>query len=189
MTKGFANDHNLFYLASQLFWNCRWLEWDLKWVQSFGGQHHHSSLHFKQCHYSVKATRSECFRFPGKLEATCVLSWTLQRSKSRSNTSLVLSVSYHGLSSAGLSVSSITASISSSALKCLATWLCSPILKRRPEEGDRHRYSYTEINLAEAHRNLQILLVNYCISSFLIFQNPIVLKQLQKIIVKAQSDD
>lgn len=43
--------------------------------------------------------------------------------------------------------------------------------------GDQHRYSYTEINLAEAHRNLQILLVNCCISSFLIFQNPIVLKQ------------
>lgn len=104
-------------------WLKRWLKWDLN---RDGRKHHPSLSQFQYSHdicrscgfaLSDEATCSECFGFPGKLEATCVLSWTLQPSKSRSNTSLVLSVSYHGFASAGLnSVSGIIAAISSSVL-------------------------------------------------------------------------
>lgn len=128
----------------------RWLKWDLKWVQSIGRKHQNThSLHFKQCHdicrscgsaLSDKATCSKCFGFPGKLEATCELGWTLQPSKSRSNTSLVLSMSYHGFSSAGASVSSTTTAISSSALNNTAWGMSGNVTvlsysKRHWEEG------------------------------------------------------
>lgn len=67
-------------------------------------------LHFKQClricrsgsPFLAKATCSECLGFPGKLEATCELGWTLQPCKSGWNTSTALLVSFHGSPSAGL---------------------------------------------------------------------------------------
>lgn len=122
--KELANYQNQLYFVSQQFCKWRWLKWDLKWYSLPADNTITHCLYFKQYHYSDKATCTECFRFPGKLEATCMLSWTLQSSKSRSNTSLVLTASYHGFSSAGLNrVSSVTATISSSALNCLATWL------------------------------------------------------------------
>lgn len=126
------------------------------------------SLHFKQCHdicrscvsaLSAKATCSECFRFPGKLEATCVHDWTLQPSKSRSNTSPVLSMSCHGFSTAGttqfLALLQQLRALPLITLQrdCLATWLYCPVVKGT-QGAELHRYSYTEIYINESHQSV-----------------------------------
>lgn len=55
---------------------------------------------------------------------------------------------------------------------------CIVLFWKRFRGGDLHRYSNTEIILdSRLTRICSILLGNYCMLSFLIFQNPIVLKQ------------